>query len=581
MGGYEKDKFLEELNEINDYFKDLENSINDILNGEINKEKLFTLKKNLENFTKDISQYFKININDKFPSLNECIGNIENDYKDIYNEINSYNDSFKKDIIIHIENFLKLDANGLFRLDFKIFEFPKENEKYWIKLDKMNINSPNLFIPIINIDDNKLKCCFDTLNINLGKICPTYYNGKFKINIISFVNEDLMMKIEDYKEENIEERDINNINEEQNKKDLDELNEEQKNNKNKINQLNNIEYEEDIIENHELISVEPFSKKDEKTIQIYVEIPKYKEGTISLSCKLIINTIDKKKECTINLYIKFDLIQINLLLSCKQYKLINNYKFIKEKNDLQELYYKLDTSCIYNNEQIDFEIINVQSKEDVLFCISVKSLENNTSKKPNIIAKKKENNKIKNYFNLIIPNYGNDFPNEIPRLNCVYEIMINENFVIYIIIDAVIKCYISELYMYDFYTKNYVKDEATIHFNEKVKDTLTKKKAKLTLKFLLFSTYENKEFNIYSKDCSSIKIIPKEKRNKIEKVLCEFECFLEIRYIRNGVSQLYVDFLNNNKIEFKINFSQNPKISEDNIEFYRHFKLIAFFNNHF
>ena len=280
LGGYEKEKFLEKLNEINNYFKDLENSIQEILKAEINENNIIILEKNLGIFPKDISMYFRINMNDKFPSLNKCITKIENDYKEQFLSINSYNDSFIRDIKIQIENFLKLEVYGLFRLDFRIFKFPNKKEKPWIQLDKMNINSPNLFIPIINIDNNNLKCCFDTLNINLGKICPIYYNGKYKINIISFVNEDLMLKIEDYKEENNLER---SINKEKNKKDLEELNEEQRTINEEVNHLNNIKYDGEIIKNHELISVEPFAKKDEKTIQIFVEIPStFKEGPILL-----------------------------------------------------------------------------------------------------------------------------------------------------------------------------------------------------------------------------------------------------------------------------------------------------------
>jgi len=64
---------------------------------------------------------------------------------------------------------------------------------------------------------------------------------KYKINIFSFANEDLIIKIEDYKKEKFKKE---NINEEKDKID------------------NNI---------HQLISVKQNVKKDKKIIEIFVE----------------------------------------------------------------------------------------------------------------------------------------------------------------------------------------------------------------------------------------------------------------------------------------------------------------------
>jgi hypothetical protein len=100
------------------------------------------------------------------------------------------------DINSQIENFLKLNEYWLFRLDFKIFEFPFKKENPLIIFDKMNINSANIFIPIINIDNNNLKYCLDTLNINLGKICPIYkINPKNEENEIKNVVCECKLKI--------------------------------------------------------------------------------------------------------------------------------------------------------------------------------------------------------------------------------------------------------------------------------------------------------------------------------------------------------------------------------------------------
>lgn len=56
----------------------------------------------------------------------------------------------------------------------------------------------------------------------------------------------------------------------------------------------------------------------------------------------------------------------------------------------------------------------------MVFCVCVKSLDNNTSKKPELESKYMEKNKIKNSFQIIIPNYNSQQNDEIPRLNCIY-----------------------------------------------------------------------------------------------------------------------------------------------------------------
>ena len=87
-------------------------------------------------------------------------------------------------------------------------------------------------MPILNFDDDKLKCCYDTLNINLGEVCSTNYEGKFTINIISFVNEDLTLKIEDYDEKKVDKEEEDDDDEKENK------------DKEEVNHLNAINFDE-------------------------------------------------------------------------------------------------------------------------------------------------------------------------------------------------------------------------------------------------------------------------------------------------------------------------------------------------
>ena len=99
------------------------------------------------------------------------------------------------------------------------------------------------------------------------------------------------------------------INEEEIDKKEDEEEENKEKNK-EINQLNNIQFGEEINKNldPQLISVLEQVKKEEKAIQIFIEIPStLEEKSMKLSCKLIINTLDRK-ECSINICIKFRLL---------------------------------------------------------------------------------------------------------------------------------------------------------------------------------------------------------------------------------------------------------------------------------
>ena len=230
------------------------------------------------------------------------------------------------------------------------------------------------------------------------------------------------------------------------------------------------------------------------------------------------------------------MILINLLLSCNQYNLINNYNCTEEKKAVNELYYKLDASTLTSNEHIDFSIMNNYSREDIIFCVSVKSLDNNSSKKPEVYSKNMKKNKIKESFQIIIPNYNYEIIDEIPRLNCMYEIMINENFVIYIIIDAIIKSNIYKLYIYDFFSKKYVENEVIIYLNEKVKETLNKKNTKIKLQFVLFSTSQKKKkFTLNIKEGNDIKILPEKNNYLILDGVCIFYCSVKIEYISKNI----------------------------------------------
>ena len=82
----------------------------------------------------------------------------------------------------------------------------------------MNKDSENLCIPInVDSEGKNIICCYKSLELNLGKIWPTFYSKPFLINIISFVKEDMVLKIKSYKENKI---DIKNDEEQKKKKKL-------------------------------------------------------------------------------------------------------------------------------------------------------------------------------------------------------------------------------------------------------------------------------------------------------------------------------------------------------------------------
>jgi len=196
-------------------------------------------------------------------------------------------------------------------------KLPKKINKSGITFLNMDKKSKNLSVPIINLDSEgkNLICCYKSLDINLGLICPALYskeNNHYTINIISFVNEDLKVKIDDYKLENkiiIKKKE----NKEDKEKEEDNKDDEDKNEQDRESTLF-----DDELENKEqkyLFVPEELIKKGEN-IKLFVEIPQIfnNENTIEIRSKLNIETISGKK---LNLPINLTLstIPISVLLS--------------------------------------------------------------------------------------------------------------------------------------------------------------------------------------------------------------------------------------------------------------------------
>ena len=149
----------------------------------------------------------KPNIND-FEELNIASKEFDKEITDYNSNLSNYFDKYKGGVSDFLKEYFTIkESNNIFSLDFSLPNIPKNPTESNIDLSKMNKDSENLCVPIINIDSEgkNLICCYKTLELNLGKTCPAFYQKPYIINIISFVNEDMTVKVKSYKESKIEE----------------------------------------------------------------------------------------------------------------------------------------------------------------------------------------------------------------------------------------------------------------------------------------------------------------------------------------------------------------------------------------
>jgi len=575
------DKLVKSSNSLFEIFKEIkEKQINnkDIIN---NLEK--QIKALLEHLN-TVREMLKLNYND-YEELNNASKTLDKEISDFNSNLSKFNESYKKSVKEILTEFFNIEESNIFSLDFALPGVPKNISKSGIHLDKMKKDSENLCVPIINVDSEgkDLICCYKSLELNLGKTCPALYYKPYIINIISFVNEDMTIKIKSYKESKID-----------NKKDKEEKDERKKDGKEGEDEEGKEEakdaveenekeeekeqepikeekplaiYEDEIINKY--LTVKEHIKKGEN-IQLFVEIPKtFEEDTIQISSVINIESISGKK-LDLNVKIILTTIPISVLISCKEYKLIKE-KINYDNSVTFEQCFKLDTKEFHGDEQINFELLNYKDKEPIEFYLSAKSLENNSSNIPLFSRIKQKNN-----FRITIPKYDFDSnESDIPRLHCMIEIFINTNFVVYIIIDALIRPNLLVFKMYDYYTKAFVENEMTIFLNESSQEILKKENRSIPLKSIIFSNEENAEFKITPDSFYGGKI--KESKGHIINGKNDFCLFLEFDsnrniIISNGTYCMLNISINLKKITFRIKFSQpgNSIFSDD---YYLHFKI--------
>ena len=583
LSKYTVKEFSKYIGDLKEYSSSLLEILKEIKEKRINNKEIITNFETkirvLLSSLKNVKDMLKLNKND-FEDLNNSSRDIDKEISDFISNLDNYYENYKKSAKDILSEFFNIEEQNIFSLDFSLPSIPKKVSNSSIHLDKMKKDSENLCVPIINIDSEgkNLICCYKSLELNLGKTCPAFYHKPYIINIISFVKEDMYVKIKSYKESKIEQKE----NKKEDKKEKEEKKDDEEGENDKEKEEGKEEdkdipkeekpiavLEEEILNRY--LSVKEYVKKGEN-IQLFVEIPQtFEEDTMQISSVLNIESISGKK-LDLNVNIILTTIPISVLISCKEYKLIKE-KINYDNNITFEQCFKLDSNEFLGDEEINFELLNYKDNEPIEFFISAKSLDNNSSNMP-LFPRIKQKNKFK----MTIPKYDFDSNDgDIPRLHCMMEIFINKNFVVYIIIDSLIRPNLTIFKMYDYYSKTFIENEMKIYLNETAQDILKKDKRMIELKCVLFSTYENEDFKVIPNRFNGG--IIQEYSGKIKNGKSEFSLYLEFdnseyKIISSGDYCILNISLNIKKLSFKIKFSR-PESTVFSDNYYNHFKIIG------
>ena len=490
-----------------------------------NKSTINQLEKTIDNLLismKDIKGMFILNRND-FPYLNNALKEIENEISNFILNLEKFNDNYKKSIKDILYEFFNFNKNSIFSLDFSLPELPEKISITNISLYDIDINnSKNLCLPFITLfsKEKKLISSFISLDINLN-VCPTLYNGFYTIKIISFVNEEMRVK-------------LNKDNKEKELKTLIKSEED-----------NEIDY----------LLVKNKSIKNGEDIQLLVNIPQIvEEILIKQRYILYIKTIDSKQKLNLNVDMNLAIVPISLLLSCKEYNLIKE-DYIEDNNIKYEHWFKLDTYELLSDEIINFELLNYKREEPLEFYLSVKRLRDNTSNIPKFDRRKQKNN-----FNIKIPEYVcKNNETEFPRLQYIFNIQINKYCVIHIKIDALIRPILNIFKIYDFNSKNYVENQMQIYLDQNDQKLLKKYYEGIKLNCILYSTLENNSFLVSPEPFEGGYFTKKQEKEKniIKYGKCKFTLQLEFsenKIIQNGTECNINISIKEKTIPFKIIF---------------------------
>ena len=427
FNGLNQDQFIKKLSEMKNILLLLKNILENI-NKIISFSKMMDLEKNLE------IKYDEIKKNSSSTVGNELCQNIINSYQEFGNNIENskikFNSFIKecgnyKDII---ESIIKIKRNNdIFTKSFNVLRPEKPNKIRNFTFNEKDLKKIDLSIPFISLDEKKKKlefCYKDKLEKTIGPICPNFYNDFIRIRILNSIKDrKLITKIK----------------------------------------------QNEIIENNNKIFNELVEKNDIKNVDLNSEIPKNvniiirlripkliksEEETHLYNFDLILKTekINNENEYELIIHCKFfiKLIPISILLISEHY----NLKWLKDKNFI------LCTDKLTVGEEIKFKLSNYFNNEIIDYDINLNSFDDNMIKDKPLIDKIKGNEivlKIKE----IKENYI-----EFKKLHCELILILAEDFLIKIEINAFIIPINFSLSLYDYTKKEFLEEGSIIYYNE-------------------------------------------------------------------------------------------------------------------
>ena len=531
------------------------NRINDQIIEEYNS---FSL--NLKDLLKDCAIEDK-DITEKMTNL---LMEIDNSLIPIDNDLELFNQEFKDELWQTIKDFNEInDETFIFSVDCSLPSEPFLSDKYLpINFKNLNDSDNDFSLPIIseNKKENRLQCSYDKLIQEIGPICPLFYSKPIKINFLLFIDDDLTIKVQNLKEDK-EEKDIEkemeeNLDKKEKEKKEGENDKKKEDNEGDENINFNILENDEIIEDYsEYVKVTEKIKKEDKNILIQIKIPNAKrEDKEERHIIPFILHFESIKGLKLNLECKITVktIPIKSLLSCEKYQLI-----YKDKK------FYLNTDKLFSGEEINFMLTNYpKSSLSRFFCSRIVALENNSAEQPKF---SKENN---NEVALEVPKFKKTHESQIPRLNCLFELVLNENYKIPIIIDCIIIPIEFSFEIYDYYNKNFVNGDIPVNIYAS-EEILNYKRLSLDLIFKI--NFPIKDLNIkgdinVNYNYNLISILPKEKTKsfifKLKEHIIKYNLTIEQNFSFPYSSTSYNDNYNS-----KNNNYYNKKDDNKYIEF--------------
>jgi len=429
--GITLDKFFKDLSIHKNNLKILKENLIILLK----KQDLFSNCQNFNKYKKEIKDFNSLCfvkysddskcllINNSLNELKKSLEQINTDYNSFFNILNNdLNDLEVK----------KLNNNkGILQKNYELKELPKNiNVEDFVDFSEIN-NNDSLSIPIINVDSQnyEISCCFNKIECSLGPIYPSLYSESYRMNILTFSNKNLFIKL------------VNRIKDNKNDEIIHDSPDYLINFNEIINSNMPIEIEIKLPKIQKKLCL-----KEIHLIEFYLEIECQKEDNDG-------NKNLKNTSLILPFEIKFELIPIIIKFSTKNNKIIRNDNYFSISENL------------YSDEEISFtlEQIDNQQKINIKPFIQIEGLDNNNCNEPNIImlVDDEEKGNEKSTIKIFIPNNGK----EKSKMNIYVNIYFTENYKIPILIDSIVSPFDYNLLFYDYNDKRFKEENCVIKYN--------------------------------------------------------------------------------------------------------------------